>query len=449
MIGRTLQNRYHITRLLSGQGGSSDTYIAQDLHLPGQPDYVVKHFRPQFDRDGSRVAPEELSIAKQYFEREAQQLYNLQHDQIPKLCAQFEQDGEFFIVMDYIEGQLLGSELLPGRPWDEMSVVQLLADLLAVLRVVHQHGLIHRDIKPGNVIRRSKDNRLVLIDFGGVKEVATADYSRSLASPEPRTLFLGTPGYMPPEQAMRREAYPQSDLYAVGVIALQALTGRPAPELPYDSRRCCFTYQTLVSVSDRLQGVLDQLTAADWQQRYADANAAWTAVQALPTSPTVVDNLPLPSSPISAQPTHSIPPTIVASAPSSTDSPPVASPQPPVSVKADQHKDSRKPSGRLKKVVLILILLPLAAFTTLMYSALFLFPQVTPSSCNLNFAENDYSAWYEAAMCYSKRGEVDQSLDYLKRAIELHPQYRDESQIYVDFYPMRNDPRLQSLIQEP
>jgi len=278
MIGRTLQNRYLINRLLSKQGGFSDTYIAQDLQLPGYPDCVVKHFKPKFDRDGSRILPDDLLIAKQYFDREADKLMILgRHDRIPSLFAKFEEGGEFFIVMEHINGRPLSLEIGQGERWDEMAVVQLLVDLLSVLAVVHQHPLIHRDIKPDNILRRRSDDQLVLIDFGGVKEVATGEYSQAQLIQDPRSLFLGSKGYIAPEQSIG-EARLQSDLYAVGIIALQALTGLPALKLPRDGQGR-FIYQSLVQVSDRLQSVLGKLTAPDWRERYSDAAAAWETIQ--------------------------------------------------------------------------------------------------------------------------------------------------------------------------
>ncbi|MBD2635629.1 tetratricopeptide repeat protein [Limnothrix sp. FACHB-881] len=278
MIGRTLQNRYLINRLLSKQGGFSDTYIAQDLQLPGHPDCVVKHFKPKFDRDGSQILPDDLLIAKQYFDREADKLMILgHHDRIPSLFAKFEEGGEFFIVMEHINGRPLSLEIGQGERWDEMAVVQLLVDLLSVLAVVHQHPLIHRDIKPDNILRRRSDDQLVLIDFGGVKEVATGEYSQAQLIQDPRTLFLGSKGYIAPEQSIG-EARLQSDLYAVGIIALQALTGLPALKLPRDGQGR-FIYQSLVQVSDRLQSVLGKLTAPDWRERYSDAAAAWETIQ--------------------------------------------------------------------------------------------------------------------------------------------------------------------------
>ncbi|MBD2553871.1 tetratricopeptide repeat protein [Limnothrix sp. FACHB-708] len=278
MIGRTLQNRYLINRLLSKQGGFSDTYIAQDLQLPGHPDCVVKHFKPKFDRDGSRILPDDLLIAKQYFDREADKLMILgRYDRIPSLFAKFEEGGEFFIVMEHINGRPLSLEIGQGERWDEMAVVQLLVDLLSVLAVVHQHPLIHRDIKPDNILRRRSDDQLVLIDFGGVKEVATGEYSQAQLIQDPRSLFLGSKGYIAPEQSIG-EARLQSDLYAVGIIALQALTGLPALKLPRDGQGR-FVYQPLVQVSDRLQSVLGKLTAPDWRERYSDAAAAWETIQ--------------------------------------------------------------------------------------------------------------------------------------------------------------------------
>jgi serine/threonine protein kinase len=189
LVGKTLLRRYHITRKLSS-GGFSDTYFARDVALPGQPPCVVKHLKPK-DPD-----PQVLEISKALFERETRVLYRLgEHDAIPRLFAGFEQDGEFFLVQEYIDGQDLTVELQPNHPWTEDQIVRLLRSLLGTLVVVHREGVIHRDIKPHNIMRRHRDGRLILIDFGAVKEIGhltlTDKGQTSL------TVSIGTPGYCP------------------------------------------------------------------------------------------------------------------------------------------------------------------------------------------------------------------------------------------------------------
>jgi serine/threonine protein kinase len=192
-MGETLLSRYQVIRALS-RGGFGDTYLARDVALPGQPPCVVKHLKP---KDPNL---EVFEIAKTLFEREATTLYRLgEHDGIPRLFANFEQEGEFYLVQEYIDGHDLTVELQPDRPWTEAQTVQLLRSLLRTLAVVHRQQVIHRDIKPQNIMRRHRDGQLMLIDFGAVKEISqlTVTDQRQTSL----TAAIGSPGYMPIEQA--------------------------------------------------------------------------------------------------------------------------------------------------------------------------------------------------------------------------------------------------------
>ncbi|MBW4593441.1 MAG: AAA-like domain-containing protein [Brasilonema angustatum HA4187-MV1] len=152
LIGVTLRNRYKIFQCLGG-GGFGDTYLARDLDLPGQPQCVVKHLKP---KDSS---PAVLAIATRLFETEAQTLYRLgnAHNQIPKLFAHFEENGEFYLVQEFVDGHDLTKEIISGSSKSEQVVFKLLKDILEVLAFVHQQNVIHRDIKLQNLMRRRKD----------------------------------------------------------------------------------------------------------------------------------------------------------------------------------------------------------------------------------------------------------------------------------------------------
>ncbi|HBQ99097.1 MAG TPA: serine/threonine protein kinase, partial [Cyanobacteria bacterium UBA11691] len=161
-MGQVLAGHYQIEQEL-GQGGFGKTFLARDHHLPGHPLCVVKQLKPQLDD------PDALKVAKRLFTTEAQILQRLgEHPQIPRLLAFFEQEEEFYLVQEYIQGHELASEIGEGQPWQEDRAIALLRDILTPLDFVHQQGVIHRDLKPSNIIRRSLDNQLVLIDFGAV-----------------------------------------------------------------------------------------------------------------------------------------------------------------------------------------------------------------------------------------------------------------------------------------
>jgi len=208
-----LAERYEIIRPLA-QGGFGKTYLACDRHLPSHPHCVVKQLHL------THATPEMLKTAQRLFELEAKTLYSLgTHAQIPMLLAHFERDGEFYLVQDYVEGTLLPSEMaeLSGTVSERAGYVQtLLEDLLGVLAFVHQQKVIHRDVKPSNLIRRASDGQLVLIDFGAVKAIAPT-HTHS-------TISIGSAGYIAPEQQAGRPCL-ASDLYSVGMVALEALTG--------------------------------------------------------------------------------------------------------------------------------------------------------------------------------------------------------------------------------
>ena len=164
-IGLVIDGRYQIVQPL-GAGGFGQTYIAQDTRRPGNPACVVKVLQP------AKKEPEFLQVARRLFQGEAETLERLgNHDQIPRLLAFLEQEQEFYLVQDLIEGRPLAQELIPGHCWSESQVLSLVSEVLYLLAFIHTHGVIHRDIKPDNIIRRHSDQKLVLVDFGSVKQV--------------------------------------------------------------------------------------------------------------------------------------------------------------------------------------------------------------------------------------------------------------------------------------
>jgi CHASE2 domain-containing sensor protein/predicted Ser/Thr protein kinase len=207
-----LKGRYQLMEQL-GKGGFGITYLAQDTQRPNAPTCVVKKLNP------NTASTEDFEFAKKLFNREAEILEDLgNHDQIPRLLAYFDEAKEFYLVQEYIEGTVLNQEIGEGKILPEAIVLDLLKDVLTVLDFVHSQGMIHRDIKPANLIRRESDQRIVLIDFGAVKQF------QSTIVPGPDTI-IGTRGYSPPEQFQEGRPVFSSDLYALGMTAIQALEG--------------------------------------------------------------------------------------------------------------------------------------------------------------------------------------------------------------------------------
>lgn len=257
MIGKLLDGRYEITKLLAS-GGFGKTYLAKDTKRPGNPTCVVKHLQP--------VVP--TPVARPLFNKEAEMLEKLgKHDRIPQLFAYFEENNEFYILQEFIEGHPLAEELVPGKPLPEDEVVKLLVELLTVLEFVHDRGVIHRDIKPNNIIRRQEDSKLVLIDFGAVKEITTHSST---------TVAIGTPGYMPSEQAVGKPKL-SSDIYAVGAIAIQGLTGIPALQIPEEPKAKKDILRK-AQVEPALVEILDKMMRPNYQERYPSAKQALEAI---------------------------------------------------------------------------------------------------------------------------------------------------------------------------
>lgn len=266
-----LAHRYRVIRPLS-RGGFGETYLAIDEQFPGQPTCIVKKLKLK------NYTQKTYEIAKHLFQREAEVLSRLgQHDQIPQLLAHFTQNQEFYLVQEYIEGHDLKIELPLGKKWPEFEVRQLLQELLEILAVIHQEGVIHRDLKPANIRRRDVDGKLVLIDFGAVKQVSK---QTSLDGKTKVTVSIGTVGYAPSEQTQGRPKL-SSDVYAVGMIALQALTGKDPEHISEDPQTGELQWRQLVDVSPNFAQFLDRMVRYDFRQRFESAMQALSALQAL------------------------------------------------------------------------------------------------------------------------------------------------------------------------
>ncbi|OLP18428.1 hypothetical protein BST81_10730 [Leptolyngbya sp. 'hensonii'] len=277
ILNQKLGGRYRIIKVL-GAGGFGETYVAEDTQRPGNPHCVVKLLRPVSHE------PRVLQLARRLFEKEAEILERLgKHDQIPQLLAYFEEGQEFYLVQELIEGHPLSYELPLGRQMPEARVVSILWDLLKILEAVHSQGVIHRDIKPNNIIRRQADGKLVLIDFGAVKEIHTASQSQleaddQQAQPQStflqrddpldsRTIGIGTRGYIPVEQYRGHPRF-NSDIYAVGMTAVRALTGLPPDRLQEDFSTGQILWEKSTRVGQELATILDRMVHYDFTQRY-------------------------------------------------------------------------------------------------------------------------------------------------------------------------------------
>ncbi|RAM48725.1 MAG: serine/threonine protein kinase [Hapalosiphonaceae cyanobacterium JJU2] len=276
MIGKLLDHRYQVIQVLA-TGGFGETYIAKDTKRPGNPICVVKHLKPV------STDPTIFDTAKRLFHNEAETLEKLgNHDQIPRLLAYFDENQEFYLVQEFIEGHPLNDELIPDEAWTEGEVIDLLIEVLNILEFVHSHGVIHRDIKPDNIIRRASDHKLVLVDFGAVKHLRSpSGYPQAFGGGHfSATVAIGTPGYMPTEQGQGKPR-PNSDIYALGIIAIQALTGIAPIDLQEDTHTGEILWQHLVPINQNLVAVLDKMVRYHFKDRYQTATEALQALYSL------------------------------------------------------------------------------------------------------------------------------------------------------------------------
>ena len=268
MQGTILGSRYRVLEYIA-KGGFGKTYLAEDTQLPGRDKCVVKQLYPSLD-DSNFV-----KIARRLFKTEAETLNTLgSHDQIPRLLAYFEEEEKFYLVQQYIKGHTLSKELPAGKPWSEAKVIELLKDCLNILDFIHSENVIHRDVKPDNLIRRVADNKLVLVDFGTVKEVI-AEQTQLV----PGTVAVGTRGYMPTEQA-RGKPRTTSDIYALGIIGIQAITGISPLSFAEDDDGE-LVWQSEANISRQLAEILTKMTRYHFKNRYQSATEAIESLNSL------------------------------------------------------------------------------------------------------------------------------------------------------------------------
>jgi serine/threonine protein kinase len=261
------RDRYEILRIL-GRGGFGVTFLAKDIYLPGQPLCVIKLLYPKV-KDLATI-----EIARQRFEREARMLAKLgSHSQIPLLLDYFVIEGEFYLVQEYIHGSTLARLVRRYGVQSEAQVTEFLWEMLHVLDYIHHHQVIHRDIKPQNIIQCQDDGRLVLIDFGAVKE-EIAQLSE-IGNKIPATHFIGTIGFAPPEQFSLQTVY-ASDIYALGVTCIYLLTRKAPLDLPSDRATGKIYWQEQTQVSGYFGRIIDKMVRISLEDRYQSAQEILT-----------------------------------------------------------------------------------------------------------------------------------------------------------------------------
>ncbi|PZV12352.1 MAG: serine/threonine protein kinase [Leptolyngbya sp.] len=282
VAGELLSWRYQVLSEL-GQGGFGRTYLAQDANRFNES-CVLKEFAPQVEGEAALQKAEEL------FAREAGTLYQLQHSQIPRFRELFRAEWQgrdrLFLVQDYVEGQtyqeLLQTRQQQRQSFSETEITNLLLQLLPVLDYIHTAGVIHRDISPDNLILRQTDRLPVLIDYGGVKQVAArvASISQRVAVPMVQSgaiTRLGKVGYAPAEQLDHGEVHPHSDLYALAVTSLVLLSGQE-PQTLFTAKGDRTRWQQSLHLSPNLTKVLTKMLDPYPSRRYQSAQEVMQAL---------------------------------------------------------------------------------------------------------------------------------------------------------------------------
>ncbi|HEY9851521.1 MAG TPA: serine/threonine-protein kinase [Leptolyngbyaceae cyanobacterium] len=273
-----LKDRYRAIKVL-GKGGFGKTFLAVDEHNGAK--CVIKQLllSPQVQND-----PAQLQTYIRLFEREAKQLAELGiHPQIPTLFDYLEQGLEkanqpaylqgqkyLYLIQEFIEGQDLLEELIQQGAYNEKQVREFLKELLLVLKFIHDKNVIHRDIKPQNIMRRKSDRQLVLIDFGIAKEFTTTNSGQVGTT---ASILIGTPGYAPKEQVQYGKVYPATDLYSLAASCIHLLTRIPPHNL-YDPQQDCWIWQQHLGkpISSHLSQILDKLLKESVRDRYQSAD---------------------------------------------------------------------------------------------------------------------------------------------------------------------------------
>ncbi len=275
MLNTILRGHYKIISHLGG-GGFGQTYLAEDIDLPTHPTCVVKQLKPVSNE------PFVLETAKRLFDQEAEMLYSLgSHDRIPRLLAHFQEGAEFYLVQEFADGTDLTQEIGNGKRSPEAVAIAMIKEVLEILVYVHDRNVVHRDIKPANLIRRNRDRKIVLIDFGVVKEIGSiaVDHQGNTNL----TIAIGSPGYMPIEQLNGKPRF-SSDIYAVGMMAIQAITGaepRLFDEHP-DTAELVWRDRLQGNYSPQFLDILDKMVRYDFRQRYQTSSEVLDAIAALP-----------------------------------------------------------------------------------------------------------------------------------------------------------------------
>ena len=258
-----LHDRYQLEKLIA-RGGMAEVYLAHDNMLNRR--VAVKILFPEYAREESFV---------ERFRREAQAAANLNHPHIVAIYDWGKSKDSYFIVMEYVEGSSLRDKLIEDGPIDSDILAEICADAASALAYAHQNGIVHRDIKPGNILIK-KNGKIKVTDFG----IARAGTSESLTQ---TGSVMGTATYFSPEQAQGYSVDGRSDIYSLGIVMYELSTGVPpfvadtpiAVAFKQVSEKLVPPSQRNEDISPDFERIICKCLEKDADDRYENADALY------------------------------------------------------------------------------------------------------------------------------------------------------------------------------
>jgi serine/threonine-protein kinase len=269
-----LRHRYRALKRI-GKGGFGATFLAVDLSLPSTPYCIIKQLRP------CRDDPDAYEMALELFEREAKTLVKIDHPQIPRLLDFFEERQQFYLVQTLVKGKNLQQEVNQNGAFLEIRVKRFLVEILPVLQYIHSINIIHRDLKPANIIRREQDGKLVLIDFGAVKDQVNTQLAKTYGQNALTMFSVGTVGFAPPEQLAMRPVY-ASDIYALGATCLYLMSCKSPKDFPCNDDTGELLWEPEIRLDSNFSKILHKMLEIDLRNRYKSAAEVMEDLDMLP-----------------------------------------------------------------------------------------------------------------------------------------------------------------------
>ena len=266
-MNEIMLERYQIIELLNGSPAGK-SFLGEDADKSNFHKYVVKQFLPP-SKDSTL-----LKISYNVLETEVEPLDNLaqKDDRIKNLITFFEKDKNFYLVREYIVGKTLNKEIYPGKTLSSEQTINLLLEVVEILAFIHSYGIIHRNLKPANIIRRESDGKLILTDFGAPQEAVSN--------------VVRCSEYMPMEQIHGNPQF-NSDIYTLGIIAIEALTGKSVNQISAQKKRKNTSAEKIIwhprsyRVNPKLAKIIDKMVHLNYQKRYQSAKEVLNDLQAI------------------------------------------------------------------------------------------------------------------------------------------------------------------------